>query len=102
MRRLVGFVLGAAAGLVAGLGLVTDLPDGPGRTRDLLPAPEAWGLLHWLVVGSAFLVLGLACFVERLRWAAIGYLLGLPVLLVSALVYNQVVWGQFGLTPTIP
>ena len=101
VRRLAGFVLGAVAGLFAGTGLVVDLPTRR-YEQDLLPGPAAWGPWYWLTVGSLFLALAAATFAPRLRSVAVGWLVGVPVLLVIALAYNWHVWGRWGSTPTIP
>jgi hypothetical protein len=101
LRALLAFAVGATGGFFAGSGLLTDLPTRAYR-QDLLPPPADWGRLYWLTVLSWLAALGVACAVRRLRPLAVGWLVGVPALLLIALVYNWHTWGTWGQTPTIP
>lgn len=101
LRVLLAFVAGAIGGLLAGYGLLSDLPVSR-RRQDLLPPPADWGPFYWLTVSSWIVALVAACFVRRLRPAAVGWLVGVPVILVVVLAYNWHTWGTWGETPTLP
>jgi hypothetical protein len=98
LRRFAELVVGAAAGLVAGPGLVSDLDEGEHGT-DLLPPPGDWSVLHWLVAVSWLAGYRVAWTSPRLRWIAVGWCIGVPILLGIALVYTWVVFGQWGYSP---
>jgi len=100
-RRVVELLVGLGLGSVAGAGLLHGLPEAEHKV-DLLPPVWEWSPVYLLVVVSWLAAGVVMWFSRRFYFLAMGWLLGVPVWLMVALVYNWHVWGTFGTSPTIP
>lgn len=97
--RLLGFLAGLVAGFFGGLLWQTGHVERENGTTDLMPPVDDWSAWWWVLLASWFVALALALVVRRVRWLALGWLVGLPAVPLFGWLYA---WQTFGTWGTVP
>ena len=96
---LSALLVGAAAGLFAGLGLTAGAVETE-HGSDLMPPLSDWPAIRFVVLASWIAAWVVAWNTRGVRFfLSLGWILGVPVFLTVSLVYTWHTWGTFGYSP---